>query len=76
MNSFNVSQDGTYNDSAAKGFLKHLTILQLITDEEITEFSKIEEKVGHPVFDNFDKEFYTSNSLDSDGKIKILALVS
>ena len=72
MNSFNVSQDGTYNDSAAKGFLKHLTILQLITDEEITEFSKIEEKVGHPVFDNFDKEFYTSNSLDSDGKIKIL----
>ena len=68
--SFNVSQTYEYSDSAAKGFLKHLTVLLLITDEEIADYNQSEVK-GHSVFTNFDKEFYNANSLDSDGKLII-----
>jgi len=63
--SFNVSKDGTYSDSAAKGFLKHLALLILITDEEIEQYNNSDIK-GHPVFDNFDKEYYENNSLDEN----------
>lgn len=69
--SFNVSADGTYNDSAAKGFLKHLTLLPFISDEEIEAHSKISEKVGHDVFKVFDKTYYEENSLDENKKIII-----
>ena len=68
---FNVGKDYAYNDAAAKGFLKHLTILPFITDEEIEEHSKISEKVGHEVFNKFDKDYYQANSLDADNKIII-----
>ena len=63
--SFNVSKDGTYSDSAAKGFLKHLALLILITDEEIEQYNNSDIK-GHSVFDNFDKEYYENNSLDEN----------
>ena len=71
MNSFNVGENKTYSDTVAKGFLKHLTILPLITDEEIEKYNKTDDK-GNIVFQNFDKEFYKTNSLDSDGKILII----
>ena len=63
--SFNVSKDGTYSDSAAKGFLKHLALLVLITDEEIEQYNNSDIK-GHSVFDNFDKDYYENNSLDEN----------
>ena len=69
--SFNVSKDGTYSDAAAKGFLKHLTLLVLITDKEIEEYNLSDLK-GHEVFENFDKEYYQNNSLDETGALKIL----
>ncbi len=69
--SFNVSKDGTYNDSAAKGFLKHLTLLPFITDEEINAYNEDTDKKGHEVFNIFDKPFYEEKSLDSDKKINI-----
>lgn len=68
LEAFNVGKNGEYNDSAAKGFLKHLTILPYISDEEIEEYNNSDIK-GHQVFDKFDKEFYTNNSLDSEGKL-------
>ena len=67
---FNVSKDYTYNDSAAKGFLKHLTLLVLITDKEIEEYNNSDVK-GNSVFNNFDNDFYKANSLDSEGKLLI-----
>lgn len=69
---FNVSKDGRtneFNDSAAKGFLKHLTLLPFISDEEIKAHSEKEEKSGHQVFEIFDNEFYKANSLTDSGKI-------
>ncbi len=70
--SFKVSKDGKtneYNDVAAKGFLKHLTLLPFITDEEINTFSENGIKEGHQIFKIFDNDFYKSNSLDQNGKI-------
>lgn len=69
MEAFNVSSDYSYSDAAAKGFLKHLTLLIFLTDEEIEEYTNDAEKLQNEVFLKFDKEFYTSNSLDSDGKL-------
>ncbi len=68
---FNVSKDGTYSDAAAKGFLKHLTLLVLISDSEIEEYNNSDIK-GHSVFDNFDNDYYKANSLDDNGALKIL----
>jgi ECF transporter S component (folate family) len=68
---FNVSKDGTYSDLAAKGFLKHLTLLVLISDKEIEEYNNSDIK-GHSVFNNFDNDFYKENSLNEDGTLKIL----
>lgn len=68
---FNVSKEGTYSDVAAKGFLKHLTLLVLISDEEIEEYNNSDIK-GHSVFDNFDNDYYKANSLDDTGALKIL----
>ncbi len=70
IDSFNVSSDYSYSDSAAKGFLKHLTLLVLITDEEIEEYNNSDVK-GHSVFANFDNDFYKANSLDDEGKLLI-----
>ncbi len=70
IESFNVSKDGSYSDSAAKGFLKHLTLLPFITDEEIEEYNNSDTK-GHSIFNKFDNDFYKANSLDSDGKLLI-----
>ncbi len=70
IDAFNVSKDSTYSDSAAKGFLKHLTVMPLITDEEIEAYNNSDIK-GHSVFDNFDLDYYKANSLDSDGKLNI-----
>ena len=68
--SFNVTKDYTYSDSAAKGFLKHLTIAPLINDQELEEYNSSDVK-GHQVFLKFDKSFYEANSLDQDGKLLI-----
>lgn len=63
MDSFNVSQDYSYNDAAAKGFLKHLTLLPFITDTEIEEYNNSTDK-GNAVFTTyFDNDFYKANSL-------------
>ena len=73
-NSFNVSKDGRtneFNDTAAKGFLKHLTLLPFISDDEVKAHSESSEKVGHEVFQIFDKEYYEANSLDENKKIII-----
>lgn len=68
---FNVNKDKSYSDVAAKGFLKHLTLLVLISDEEIEEYNNSDIK-GHSVFDNFDNDYYKANSLDDTGALKIL----
>ena len=70
MDSFNVSKDYTYSDSAAKGFLKHLAISPLISDSDLEEYNNSDIK-GSVVFQKFDKEFYEANSLDSNGKLLI-----
>ncbi len=70
QDSFNVSKDYTYSDAAAKGFLKHLTLLPFITDKEIEEYNSSDIK-GHSVFSNFDNEFYKSNSIDQDNHLLI-----
>ena len=59
---FNVSSDGEYSDAVAKGFLKHLTLLVLISDEEIEEYNN-SNLSKNEVFNKFDKEFYEANSL-------------
>ncbi len=69
--SFNVGKDNAYSDAAAKGFLKHLVLLMLITDEEIEAYNESEE-MGHSVFLKFDNDYYKANSLDNDSKLNIL----
>lgn len=71
MDSFNVGKDYAYNDAAAKGFLKHLTLLVFITDEEIEEYNS-SDLMGHKVFEKFDNDYYKANSLDENNKINIL----
>ena len=54
MDSFNVGQDYTYNNAAAKGFLMHLTLLPLITDEELEAYNNDDTITRHEVYSNFD----------------------
>ncbi|MGM9971322.1 MAG: folate family ECF transporter S component [Anaeroplasmataceae bacterium] len=71
MDSFNVGTDYKYSDSAAKGFLKHLCLVILLTDEEIASYEESSIN-GHEVFNKFDKEFYEANSLDENSKLNII----
>ena len=71
-----LNKDGekAYNDTAAKGFLKHLVVAGL-AEERITEYkdnySYVNEK-GKEVMGVttlFDNNFYEENSLDTSGKL-------
>lgn len=70
MDSFNVSQDYTYSNVAAKGFLKHLTLLPLITDEQIEVYNNDSTLTQNQVFSNFDLDYF--NSTLDNGNLTII----